>query len=354
MEINKYIEKQQNKKSIFYKKDDKDFIRIIAFNMQYKGKIDEEQIEQLNKLDADIMCLSECFKTISTQFKNFDCIVVNDSHTYGKTKLFINKRLKPEIINIEKDSHQFALAIINTTHGKLLCGSMHFTPGKIQKEIGYNIQRTFAMQDINDYVNKYNYPVIIGGDTNMSDYENELFNTNYDLLDAWEKKSKQKYYLTWPNREYNDNYYKVKTTDIKGNFRFDRFFTKNCEFKRFRTINTKNSDHLMIVMDVVLPIIHNKIDTPIVHMENSLVSNYDGFVIHLEPSLVSDDDSYDSYDSCNDNGDNGVEAHFDCSKCSMGCMIVYRSFRRIPNEIKCDKCCQMMKMVKYDIPGCRD
>lgn len=244
MNIKEYLKKSNDIESVFYKTNN--FIRVCEFNVQYKHDIlDIEQIKQLKKIDADIMCLVECRQDITEHFEKYIEICSNKSHC-GFMKLFIHKRIcnnKKPIIEIEKHK-QYILSIIDTIFGKIIIGVLHFVPEKDN-----NSKREIALCSINDYCNKHKYPCIIGGDTNMRDLEK--YETDFE--DAWQKCAKEKYYLTWPNRNYDDKYSNLKPQKVNNDFRFDRFFLKKCISARFATINTGNSDHLMIVVDIKNP-----------------------------------------------------------------------------------------------------
>lgn len=236
MEIKKYIEKIKNKNN--------ESIRAIAFNMQNKGKIDIEQIDQLKLINADIMLLTECQENINKKLRNYLQIASNKSHC-GYMKIFVHKKicdntskcvLRTEYIN------GCILCIVKTLYGKIILGTMHLPPSK-----NGSFKRKKIIEEISTFCNRYDYPCIIGGDTNMRDFEDNNIN---DFEDAWYKHTNNKYYLTYPNRNYDDKYSKIKPVDVKFDFRFDRFFMKRCNYNHFRTIDTGNSDHMMITVDV--------------------------------------------------------------------------------------------------------
>lgn len=240
IDIDEYINKQQDKNSVYYKTNK--YIRVCEFNMQSKGKdvIDMEQVEQLNKLNADVMYLCECDKNINQYFTNHVHITSN----YGNAKdvkVFIHKNLQPKIIKT-KNREYITMAVVDTTFGKIIFGCVHLIDGQQHEET-----RRMYYTKMTDWISNHyaDLPVIIGGDTNMR--ENETFD---DFYDAYKNTSNPKYYLTWPNRTYDDKYCKFKLKTIKNNFRFDRIYVRTCNVKRFKTINTHNSDHLMIIVDV--------------------------------------------------------------------------------------------------------
>jgi len=242
MEFNEYISEQNNKNSDFYKNHNT--LRIISFNMQLKKNIDNEQIEQLILLDADLMFLCECHNDI--EFKNYIEIISNRSHS-GKMGIFINKKIikrRNYMLQTKIGDDAFALALIKTIYGKFVCGVMHLKPTK-----NNHVIREQTIGQISEWVNQFNYPCIIGGDTNMRNFENDIIK-KYGFDDIYMTCENKNYYATWPNRNYNDHYSFVKIDDVSDNYRFDRFMIKKCNTARFRTINTGNSDHLMIAVDV--------------------------------------------------------------------------------------------------------
>jgi len=252
MEINEYLNLSEDRTNVIF--------RVCEFNVQYKNNIvDMEQIDQLNKINADIMCLVECINGITEHLKNY--IEINSSKSHcGFMKIFVHKRIcgKNEniIINSKIDS-QYILSIINTIFGKIIVGALHFRPRKNNSEI-----RKSALESINQYCKQYEYPCIIAGDTNMRYYEK--CDTDFD--DAWTQDKSRDYYSTWPNKKYDDKYSYIKAQDVNYDFRFDRIFLKKCSWDRFRTINTRNSDHIMTIVDVK-KINYQEKDSPLIFNE---------------------------------------------------------------------------------------
>ena len=70
----------------------------------------------------------------------------------------------------------------------------------------------------------------------------------YELIDVFKQNGySNEYYLTYPNREFMTNSKDPRIKFVpKNDFRYDRFFIKNCEAKEFKTIPNQNSDHLAI------------------------------------------------------------------------------------------------------------
>lgn len=243
MNIEDYIKKSKNHKSVYYKTSK--FMRVIAFNMQYKKSIDDEQINQLINLNSDIMLLSECYKYIGEVLYNYNELISEKSHC-GYMKIFIHKNICIDNWNYNIETIKLdgcVLSVVDTIFGKMILGTMHLAPFKQNY-----IYRENTIIKINEFCHDFNCPCIIGGDTNMRPYEKYTG----DFEDAWEKCSNSKYYLTWPNRDYVDKVSFTNLRHIQYDCRFDKFFIKNCIYTRFKTINTKNSDHLMIAIDIIL------------------------------------------------------------------------------------------------------
>ncbi len=80
----------------------------------------------------------------------------------------------------------------------------------------------------------------MGGDTNMRHEENVIM---FDLVDVYLLTNENKYSTTCPNRNFKDD--RLKFTP-KNDFRYDRFFIKNCSATTFKTIENNDSDHLAI------------------------------------------------------------------------------------------------------------
>ena len=245
MDIIQYIKNQNDDNNVLYKTNN--FIRVAAFNMQLKRNIDRFQIYQLNKLNLDIMCLSEAFHIDVIEFPNHIHISSRSAyngymHLYVHRNLFKNMSNR-RVLEIYKDP-QYILALIDTVFGKIIIGVMQFKPRLISSE-----ERKNALLEISTYCNQYDCPCIIAGNTNLRDQENT------DLIhfqDAWLSCQQEVYYATWPNRTYDDKYSFLPARSIADNFRFDRIFYRGCSTCNFRTVNTKNSDHLMVVTDAYL------------------------------------------------------------------------------------------------------
>ena len=127
--------------------------------------------------------------------------------------------------------------------------SVHLAPYKKNIKIR-NIQM-FKINEILEDLNLLHLPIIIGGDTNMTDDEDDVIQ-EYDLIDVYFETNNE-YYLTYPNREFMTKSSDERIKFVpKNDFRYDRFFIKNCEAKDFTTIPNNNSDHLAINVNILL------------------------------------------------------------------------------------------------------
>ncbi len=218
-------------------------LNILAYNLF--GGEDEEQIKYIKENDYDILFLSETSKDINKKLNNYIGDKI-ESHC-GYTYLGISKKLNIEILNIYKST---GIVIIhlkhndNINHELVLC-SVHLAPYKKNAKIR-NIQ-IFKINEILEDLNILHLPIIIGGDTNMTDDEDDVIK-EYEFIDVF-LNDPNEYYSTYPNRYIITKGSDKKLTFVpKNNFRYDRFFIKNCEGKEFKTIPNQNSDHLAINM----------------------------------------------------------------------------------------------------------
>ncbi len=103
----------------------------------------------------------------------------------------------------------------------------------------------FKINETLEDLNLLHLPIIIGGDTNMTDDEDDVVK-EYGLIDVY-LETNNKYYLTYPNRPFVTNSNDKRITFVSPtDFRYDRFFIKNCKGTEFKTISNNNSDHLAI------------------------------------------------------------------------------------------------------------
>ena len=94
-------------------------------------------------------------------------------------------------------------------------------------------------EDLQEH-NLLHLPIILGGDTNMTEDENYIIEL-YDLIDCTDD------YYSYPNRNCLD----PRINFIpKNNFRYDRFLIKNCEANDLKTIPNNSSDHLAININI--------------------------------------------------------------------------------------------------------
>ena len=210
---------------------------ILGYNLFF-GE-DDEQISYIKENDYDILLLSETSEMINKKLDNYYGDKV-ESHC-GYTFIGINKKLNFEILNMFKSTGIIIVHLKIYSH-EMVIVSVHLAPYKKNAKIR-NIQ-LFKLNELLEDNNLQHLPLIIGGDTNMTDDEDDTIK-EYNLIDVYDNK----HYLTYPNREFKDE----RLTFVpKNNFRYDRFFIKNCIANNFKTIDNKNSDHLAISMIVNL------------------------------------------------------------------------------------------------------
>lgn len=214
-------------------------LNILAYNLFF-GE-DDEQITFIKDNDYDIVLLSEASKDIDTKLDNY--IGDKEQSHCGYTYLGINKKLKIEILTILKSAGIVIMHVKLYSHEMVIC-SVHLTPYKKNANIR-NIQ-LFRLNEILDDMKLSHLPIIIGGDTNMTNDENDSIN-EYGLIDYTDNNA------TYPNRPFVNNKNDKRITFISPtDFRYDRFFIKNCKGEDFKIIPNNNSDHLAINMIINL------------------------------------------------------------------------------------------------------
>jgi endonuclease/exonuclease/phosphatase family metal-dependent hydrolase len=215
--------------------EEKLLLNILSYNL-FHGE-DEIQTNYINDNNFDIIFLQETSKNINLQ--NYIGDKVN-SHC-GYTYIGINKKLDFKILGVYKNNGIIINHII-INNMQMIIGSLHLHWGK-----DGNTQRLSQLDNINKLLidKKLNHlPMVLGGDTNMRDYEKfDKFSDIYLL-----NKNKN-FYLTYPNREFKDSRITYIT---EYNFRFDKFYIKNCNYKNFETIPNVSSDHLAIKTTIVI------------------------------------------------------------------------------------------------------
>ena len=209
-------------------------LNILAYNL-FMGE-DEEQIRYIKENDFDILFLSETSNEIDKKLDNYISDKV-ESHC-GYTYLGINKKFNIEVLNILK-SVGIIIIHLKINHQELVICSIHLTPYKKNAKIR-NIQ-IFKLHEMLEDLNLLYLPIIIGGDTNMTNDEDDVIK-EYGFIDVF-LNDPNEYYLTYPNRNFKD---KRLSFIPKNDFRYDRFLIKNCEAKEYKTIPNNNSDHLAI------------------------------------------------------------------------------------------------------------
>jgi hypothetical protein len=212
-------------------------LNILAYNL-FLGE-DDEQISYIKENEFDILLLSEASDDIDKKLDNYLGNKV-ESHC-GYTYLGINKKFNIQVLNIINSTGIIIMHLKIYSHEMVIC-SVHLAPYKKNIKIR-NIQM-FKINEILEDLNLLHLPIIIGGDTNMTDDENDIID-EYGLTDVYLETNK--YYLTYPNREFMTNSSDERIKFVpKNDFRYDRFFIKNCVAKDFKTIPNLNSDHLAI------------------------------------------------------------------------------------------------------------
>jgi hypothetical protein len=208
-------------------------MNILAYNLFYGEK--EEQIKFINEHDFDIIFLSEASSNVINNFNNYNGDLI-ESHC-GYTYLGINKKHNVDILMIIK---LFGCVVfhVKINNEELILGSLHLFPYKAYiKKRKEQLNRIY--EDLQEH-NLLHLPIILGGDTNMTEDENYIIEL-YDLIDCTDD------YYSYPNRNCLD----PRINFIpKNNFRYDRFLIKNCEANDLKTIPNNSSDHLAININI--------------------------------------------------------------------------------------------------------
>ncbi len=204
---------------------------ILAYNLFHGEK--EEQLKYINNNDFDVIFLSEASENVIENFNNY-IGDKNNSHC-GYTYLGINRKHNVEILMVIKLIGCVVLHV-KINDKELILGSLHLLPYKENKnKRKEQINRIY--EDLED--NKLlHLPIILGGDTNMTDNDTYIESYDFNIYSD----------ITYPNRLCKDNRI---TFFPKNNFRYDRFFIKNCSASDFKTIPNNNSDHLAISINIL-------------------------------------------------------------------------------------------------------
>lgn len=215
-------------------------LKILGYNLFYGENT--EQIDYINTNIYDILFLSEASKDVLTNFKNYNGFLTK-SHC-GYTYLGINNKLK--IKNIKKIFEKNGIIVIHLeiNNKELILASLHLSAFK-ENIIKRQEQLKIIMDELLK-LNLINIPLIMGGDTNMRHEENV---NKFELNDVYLIKKEKEYEITYPNRKFKSD--KLAFTP-KNNFRYDRFFIKNCECIYFKTIENNVSDHLAIETSITI------------------------------------------------------------------------------------------------------
>jgi DNA polymerase III epsilon subunit-like protein len=228
-------------------------LNILNFNVltslpDNKIGMSENQIIELTRIKThiDILCLQECENILSDKFSNYK-MIYSQSHC-GYTYLLINIELNPlfEETYLKKG---IIISKVKTTEGILILGSIHLHPSDKDKDEDEDMKiRKKQIKNIQKWIklNNYDtYPIIIGGDTNMKDIENNVIQDS--IFDDVYCENSNNDYNTYPNKKIEYDKTRTIVNKIKNKFRFDRFLTVNCDFTQIKTVNTFDSDHLMIL-----------------------------------------------------------------------------------------------------------
>lgn len=221
-------------------------INVISYNIftSTKDKKYGETHDQINHIfdsNYDAMFLQECSSDLETKIDLNENVskylyLKTTSHC-GYTYLVISKRLIPKVLGVFA-VNGIILAKINTIYGIIIFGSVHLEPFGNKQSVE---KRKQQVDQIEYWIksNSYDiYPIIIGGDTNMRDHEDN----NFSLLN-----DDTKNYHTYPNKtvKYDDVRKFVET--MKYDFRFDRFLTLNATIIDLKIHESDESDHFAII-----------------------------------------------------------------------------------------------------------
>lgn len=261
---------------------DNGYLRICALNMRFYNadEIFDEQFDQIGKIQPDIIMLTEYSHKYSEE-EMYDMLrqgaefeLINNIESYRKVLSERCKLLKVKyVVTAHEQSHcgiiillikkeilhntevvkenvissfkntGYNIISVKTKFGNLTIGAVHLSPFKTGMD-----KRKSQLECISKFVDKYDYPCIIAGDFNMRDIENNIA-SDLGFNDAYfeETERDEDIYNTWPNVLCRTDRQMAKITNT---FRFDRILYKKCKSKNFKTINTYNSDHLMIACDI--------------------------------------------------------------------------------------------------------
>ncbi len=206
-------------------------MNLLAYNLFYGEK--KEQIEYINNNNFDIIFLSEASENVINNFNNYIGDKI-DSHC-GFTYLGIHKKHNIDILMIIKLTG-CVIFHVKINNKELVLGSLHLFPYKENK--GNRKKQINKIYEDLEENNLQHLPIILGGDTNMTNEE--------DYIDSYGFNEYSDY--TYPNRMCKDN----RITFIpKNDFKYDRFFIKNCSASDFKTIHNNSSDHLAININIL-------------------------------------------------------------------------------------------------------
>jgi hypothetical protein len=211
-------------------------LKILSYNL-FNGE-SLEQIEFIEKNNFDILFLSEASENVIDKFNKYKGYIIK-SHC-GYTYLGINKKLIIDEIKLITMQGIIILHITLNTHKEVVLGSLHLAPSK--QNISTRKTQLEVIFDTLQKLNLLNIPIILGGDTNMR-HEEDIIDILQEFNDIYLIKKGDENFITYPNRNFKSD--KLKFIP-KNDFRYDRFFIKNCNCLNFATIKNNCSDHLAI------------------------------------------------------------------------------------------------------------
>jgi hypothetical protein len=246
------ISKANFKAKIIKSSNKNNKLKILEYNLFYGA--DLNQLSTLIDSNTDILFLSESDENLDELLTNYISYKTLSHCKY--TFLLINKKLDIQILRINK---LIGIIIINANINNIefILVSMHLKPFRENKKIREE-QISKIMKIIIEW-NKLNIPIIMAGDTNMRDDENDIikkynlsdpfideidkYNLSNPFMDEYDLIDQIKKYTTYPNRQFVDD--RIKFTP-NNNFRFDRIFIKNCSYLEYKILPNTSSDHLAL------------------------------------------------------------------------------------------------------------
>jgi hypothetical protein len=208
-------------------KNNKKNLKVISWNINGTTFMIDDIPDLLKKNKPDIILLQENEELLKSE-----------KYIYIDKNIYISSKICPIIIQKEKN-----ILLINTKRGKIVISNVHFTAGKSRSK-----DRKLEFQSIVNIIKNNNweeYPIIIGGDTNMRKDEYDMI-AKEKFIDSFIEFTggddyKNELYKTWPTHL---GVYKDNTNLCMA--RFDRFLIKNFKTINYGTLETPYSDHFLI------------------------------------------------------------------------------------------------------------